>query len=91
MTVTENQVHLAFTDYMTAYNVLAAKEDELQKMKDELLEYKEGGSKYVEAQQKIHEFEHGIVQFKRELVRAGLYIDRLQTLLKVEAIASKIP
>jgi hypothetical protein len=89
VSVTEEDIEKAFSDYLRAFNILAEKEDEIERMKTDLDDLKEGGAKYVAAQQSIHVFEHKMMQYQRDLRTAGIFIDRIKTLLQAEQIAKK--
>lgn len=80
--VTSEEIEKVFNAYTAAFDLLANKEDELERMKDELNEYNKDGSKYKEAEAKIHAFEHELYAYQRRLRLCGVAIDRVKTLVQ---------
>lgn len=80
--VTKEEINKAFDTYIAAFEFLANKEDELDRMKDELAEYNAGGAKYKEAEAKIHVFEHEIIGYQRRMRLAGIAVDRVRMLVQ---------
>lgn len=82
--ITESNVNDAFAAYLNAFNVLAEKEDELERMRLEVEDYKEGSPKHSEAIRKAKEFELTMASYQRELRKAALELDRIKTLVQVQ-------
>lgn len=82
--ITEENVNEAFDNYLIAFNILADKEDELERMKLEVEDFKEGSPKHTEAIRKAREFELAMSAYQREFRRAGLQLDRVKTLANMQ-------
>jgi outer membrane PBP1 activator LpoA protein len=86
MELNETTVNAKFDAYLTAFKLLAEKEDELDLLKAEVNDYKEGTPKHQAAIQKVMDFEKGMVIFQRELRFAAIELDRVKTLISVRTI-----
>lgn len=82
--ITEENINEAFDNYLTAFDTLAEKEDELERMKLELEDYKEGSPKHTEAIRKAREFEISLSAYQRAFRKAGLQLDRVKTLASMQ-------
>lgn len=80
--VTKEEINKIFDAYISSFDLLATKEDELDRLRDELGEFNKDGSKYKDAEKKIHAFEHELIGYQRRMRLCGIAVDRVRLLVQ---------